>query len=139
MGITVFTPALLIIGGLCTLALLVTALNFTSLQGVKTRMVTQAQQEAFGNKLLLAIGEQLSKTADAQRAAVESLRDDYRTHVTEIAEVKASHAATVRQFDQMMASYTRLHQLLVARLLDMASGRATSAHAADPAESSPFA
>ena len=123
MGLGVFTPALLIISGLCGLALLISALNFVSIGGVKARMVTQNQQELFGQRLLAALGTKLEAAAEKNRESIESLREDYRTHVVEVAEVKATHNATMRQVDQVLASNNQLHRLLVERLINIASGR----------------
>ena len=132
MGLGVFTPALLIIGGLCGLALLISVLNFASLAGVKSRMVTQNQQELFGERLLAALGDRLEKATEKNRESIESLREDYRTHVVEVAEVKATHNATMRQVDQVLASNNQLHRLLVERLINIASGRRNEAAAEEP-------
>jgi hypothetical protein len=121
--ISVFTPTLYVIAGLVVLALIVSIVNCTSIHGIKVRMITRNQQDAFGKDLLLAIDRRLNEAANVNRATIESLRDDYRAHVVEVAEIKASHAATVRQVDQVMASYARLHQLLVEQLLKIATGK----------------
>ena len=123
MGLGVFTPALLTIGGLCGLALLISVLNFASLSGVKSRMVTQNQQELFGERLLAALGAKLETAARENRESIEALRVDYRTHVVEVAEVRATHNATMRQVDHVIASNNQLHRLLVERLINIASGR----------------